>query len=233
MKKRSKLYKQREKYINEQEITSLPKAIEVLKNASQKYPLKFDETVELHIRLGIDTRKSDQQVRSSILLPHGTGKIPKILVFAKGEKLKEAEDAGADYFGADELINKISSGWLDFDVAIATPDVMAAIGKLGKILGPRGLMPNPKTGTVTMDIKTAVKQFKLGKVEFKADSQGIVHIPIGKISFESEKIKENLLAVYKGVLAVKPSSSKGQYIKSVYISSTMGKSIKIENSWLN
>lgn len=233
MRKRSKIYKQREKFISEQKIESLSQAIEVLKNASRKYPLKYDETIEVHMRLGIDTRKSDQQVRSSVLLPHGTGKVPKILVFAKGEKLKEAEEAGADYFGGDDLILKITSGWLDFDVAIATPDIMSAIGKLGKILGPRGLMPNPKTGTVTMDIKNTVRQFKLGKVEFKADGSGIVHCPIGKVSFDNEKVRENFLTIYKGILAAKPSGVKGQYIKSIYLCTTMGKSIKIETNWLN
>ncbi|MCX8033785.1 MAG: 50S ribosomal protein L1 [Thermodesulfovibrio sp.] len=194
--------------------------------------VKFDETVELSINLGIDPRKSDQVVRNTVVLPHGTGKEVKVLVFAKGEKEKEARQAGADYVGAEDLIEKIQQGWLEFDRAIATPDMMGQVGKLGKILGPRGLMPNPKLGTVTFDVGKAVKESKAGKIEYRNDKGGVVHVPIGKISFDKEKLVENAIAVLKSVVRAKPPTSKGKYIKKVTMSSTMGPGLKIDISKL-
>lgn len=203
---------------------SLEDAIKLLKDSSYT---KFDETIELAINLGIDPRKSDQIVRGTVVLPHGIGKKVRVLVFAKGEKEKEAAEAGADYVGAEDLVDKISKGWLDFDKAVATPDVMGLVGKLGKILGPRGLMPNPKLGTVTFDIARAVKEIKAGKVEYKADKGGIVHVPIGKISFEINKLVDNAKTVIDSVIKAKPASSKGRYLKKISISSTMGPGLRI------
>lgn len=190
-------------------------------------PAKFDETVEVSVRLGIDTRHADQQVRGAVVLPHGTGKTRRVLVFAKGEKAQEAEQAGADYVGAEELIAKIQEGWLDFDVAIATPDMMGQVGRLGKLLGPRGLMPNPKTGTVTFDLERTIKEFKAGKVEYRADKTGIVHVPIGKVSFPVEKLKENYVTLIDALIKAKPAAARGQYLKSITVSSTMGPGIRI------
>lgn len=204
-------------------------AIDILKENSFA---KFDETVEMSINLGIDPRKSDQVVRNTVVLPHGTGKEVKVLVFAKGEKEKEAIQAGADYVGAEDLIEKIQQGWLEFDRAIATPDMMGQVGKLGKILGPRGLMPNPKLGTVTFDIGKAVKEAKAGKIEYRNDKGGVVHVPIGKLSFDRQNLVENAMAVLKSVIKAKPPTSKGRYIKKVSISSTMGPGLKIDISKL-
>lgn len=189
---------------------------------------KFDETVDLAVRLGVDTKQSDQMVRGAVVLPNGTGKKIRVLVFAKGEKEKEAKDAGADFVGADDLIEKVSKGWLEFDTIIATPDMMGAVGKLGKVLGPRGLMPNPKLGTVTFDIARAVKDAKAGKVEFKVDKGGNVHVPIGKASFGANKLKENLTALLESIVKAKPSTSKGAYLKNVTVSTTMGPGIRID-----
>lgn len=189
---------------------------------------KFDETVELALNLGVDPRKSDQMVRGSVLLPNGTGKDVRVLVFAKGEKEKEAREAGADYAGAEELVEKIKGGWLDFDKAVATPDMMGTVGKIGKILGPRGLMPNPKLGTVTFDIAKAVKELKAGKVEYRVEKAGIVHLPIGKVSFPEEAIVENARAAVSSVMKAKPSASKGKYLKKLSISSTMGPGVKVD-----
>ncbi len=208
---------------------TLEEAIDILKENSFA---KFDETVEMAINLGIDPRKSDQIVRSTVVLPHGLGKEVKVLVFAKGEKEKEAKEAGADYVGAEDLIEKIQQGWLDFDIAIATPEMMGQVGKLGKILGPRGLMPNPKLGTVTFDVAKAVKEAKAGKVEYRNDKGGVVHVPIGKISFDKQKLVENAIAVLKSVMKAKPATSKGKYIKKVALSSTMGPGLKIDISKL-
>lgn len=208
---------------------TLEEAIDILKESSF---VKFDETVEMAINLGVDPRKSDQIVRGTVLLPHGTGKEVKVLVFAKGEKEKEALQAGADYVGAEDLIEKIQQGWLDFDKAIATPDMMSQIGKLGKILGPRGLMPNPKVGTVTFDIAKAVREAKAGKIEYRTDKGGVVHVPIGKLSFDRQKLVENAIAVLKSVLKAKPPTAKGKYIKKVVLSSTMGPGLKIDISKL-
>ncbi len=208
---------------------SLEEAVDILKENSFA---KFDETVEMSINLGIDPRKSDQVVRNTVVLPHGTGKEVKVLVFAKGEKEKEAREAGADYVGAEDLIEKIQQGWLEFDRAIATPDMMGQVGKLGKILGPRGLMPNPKLGTVTFDIGKAVKEAKAGKIEYRNDKGGVVHVPIGKLSFDREKLVENAIAVLKSVVKAKPPTSKGKYIKKVAMSSTMGPGLKVDISKL-
>ena len=189
---------------------------------------KFDETVDLAVRLGVNPKHADQMIRGAVVLPHGIGKKVRVLVFAKGEKEKEAIDAGADFTGSDDLIKKIQEGWLDFDKAIATPDMMRDVGKLGKILGTRGLMPNPKVGTVTMDIARAVKETKAGKVEFRVEKAGIVHVPVGKASFAPEKLKENITAIMEFIVKVRPSSVKGQYVRSVAVSSTMGPGIRLD-----
>ncbi len=188
----------------------------------------FNESVDVAIRLAVDPRKADQMVRGTVLLPHGTGKTIRVLVFAKGQKEKEGSDAGADYSGGDELIEKISGGWLEFDKAIATPDMMSSVGKLGKILGPRGLMPNPKVGTVTFDIEKAVKEIKSGKVEFKVEKAGIVHVAVGKVSFGIEKLLENIKALLEVIIRAKPATSKGVYLKSIALSTTMGPGVKID-----
>ena len=187
----------------------------------------FDETVEVSVRLGIDPRHADQQVRGAVVLPHGTGKTRKVLVFAKGDKATEAADAGADYVGAEEMVKKVQEGWLDFEVAVATPDMMSMVGRLGKILGPRGMLPNHKTGTVTFDIERAVKEIKAGKIEFRADKTGIVHAPIGKVSFPVEKLKENYTTLIETLIKARPAAAKGQYIRSVTVSSSMGPGVKI------
>jgi large subunit ribosomal protein L1 len=191
---------------------------------------KFDETVEMAIRLGVDPRQADQNVRGTVSLPHGMGKMVRVLAFAKGDKEKEAQEAGADFVGSDELIKKISEGWLDFDKAVATPDMMAAVGRIGKVLGPRGLMPNPKTGTVTLEIGKAVKEIKAGKLEFRVDKAGIVHVPVGKASFEADKLIDNARAVLMSILRAKPASAKGNYVRGVTISTTMGPGIKVDLS---
>ncbi len=189
---------------------------------------RFDETVDIAIRLGVNPKKADQMVRGTVILPHGTGKTSRVLVFAKGEKAKEAEDAGAEYVGAEDMVEKIQGGWLDFDKAVATPDVMGQVGKLGKILGPRGLMPNPKVGTVTFDVARAVKEIKGGKVEFKVEKAGIVHAPIGRVSFGVEKLAENAQSLLDVVMRAKPSTSKGVYLKGIALSTTMGPGIKVD-----
>jgi large subunit ribosomal protein L1 len=190
---------------------------------------KFDETVELAVRLGVDPRQADQNVRGTCQLPHGTGKSVRVLVFAKGDKVREAEEAGADFVGGEELATKITSeGWLDFDKAIATPDMMGVVGKLGKVLGPRGLMPNPKVGTVTMDVAKAVTELKAGKVEYRVEKAGIVHVPIGKRSFGAESLVANARAVLQSLIRAKPSAAKGQYVKAIALSSTMGPGVKVE-----
>jgi large subunit ribosomal protein L1 len=189
---------------------------------------KFDETVEMAIRLGVDPRQADQNVRGTVSLPHGMGKTVRVLAFAKGEKEKEAQEAGADFVGSDELIKKIGEGWLDFDKAVATPDMMAAVGRIGKVLGPRGLMPNPKTGTVTVDVGKAVREIKAGKLEFRVDKAGIVHVPVGKASFEADKLIDNARAVLMSILRAKPASAKGNYVRGVTISTTMGPGVKVD-----
>lgn len=195
---------------------------------------KFDETVEAHIRLGVDGRHAEQQVRGTVVLPHGTGKVQRILVFAKGDKAKEAEAAGADFVGAEELIPKIQNeNWFEYDVIVATPDMMGVVGRLGKILGPKGLMPNPKTGTVTMDITKAIDDIKAGKVEYRLDRTNIVHVPIGKVSFGVEKLTENFETLMGAVIKAKPSGAKGQYLRSVVLASTMGPGVKVNTAKLS
>ena len=225
MRKRGKKYLQVKEKVETQKPYPLKEAISRLKEVSY---VKFDETVDLAIRLGVDPRKSDQMVRSAVLLPHGIGKEVKVLVFAKGEKEKEARDAGADYVGAEDLVEKIQGGWLEFDKAVATPDLMGLVGKIGKILGPRGLMPNPKLGTVTFNIKETIEEQKKGKVEFKTDKGAIVHVPVGKKSFDDQRLYDNILALMDTVIRLKPASSKGVYLKNIVLSSTMGLGIKID-----
>jgi large subunit ribosomal protein L1 len=203
--------------------------VEALRLVQETAPAKFDETVEISVKLGIDVRHADQQVRGAVVLPNGTGKSRKVLVFAKGDKAQEAADAGADYVGAEDMVEKIQGGWMDFEVTVATPDMMSMVGRLGKLLGPRGLMPNPKTGTVTFDIGRAVKEIKAGKIEYRADKTGIIHAPIGKVSFERESLLENFAALMDAVIRAKPSAAKGQYLKSVTVSSTMGPGVRVSS----
>ena len=208
----------------EDRLYEVEEAIELAKKTATA---KFDETVEFAVKLGVDPKHADQQVRGAVVLPHGTGKTSRVLVFAKGDKLKEAEAAGADYVGAEELVTKIQGGWADFDVAVATPDMMGLVGRLGKILGPKGLMPNPKVGTVTLDVARAINEIKAGKIEYRTDKAGNIHAPIGKVSFESGKLVENFYTLMDTLIKVKPSAAKGQYVRSVTVSTTMGPGIKI------
>jgi len=203
----------------------LPEAAELLKKV---HYAKFDETVEIVINLGIDAKQSDQMVRGTVVLPHGLGKTKKVLVIALGEKLREAQDAGADYVGGDDMVQKIQGGWTDFDAVVATPDMMKSAGRLGKILGPRGLMPNPKTGTVTFEVARTVKEIKAGKVEFRVDKTGIIHSPIGKISFEAHRLAENAQALLGAVAKARPAAAKGKYIEKITLSSTMGPGILVD-----
>ena len=205
----------------------LKEAIEIVKQLNYA---KFDESVDIAVNLGVDPKKSDQIVRGTVALPHGLGKKVRIVVFAKGEKAKEALEAGADHVGAEDIVEKINGGWLDFDKVVATPDLMGMLGKLGRILGPRGLMPNPKSGTVTFDVGKAVKDIAAGKVDYKTEKAGIVHVPIGKVSFDSQKLIENTKAVVNSILKAKPSASKGKYIKKLSVSSTMGAGITVDVS---
>ena len=219
-----KLHAAQEK-VEQDKIYSLEDAVKLVKEAAYA---KFDETVDLAVNLGVDPRKSDQMVRGTVVLPHGMGKQVTVLVFAKGEKEKEASDAGADFVGLDDLVEKITKGWLDFDKAVATPDVMGTVGKLGKILGPRGLMPTPKAGTVTMDVGRAVQEAKAGKIEFRVDKFGNVHAPIGKVSFESGSLERNFEALMEAIKRNRPSAAKGTYVRSVTVSSTMGPGVSVD-----
>ena len=201
---------------------------EALELAVKTAKAKFDETIELHVRLCVDPRHADQQVRGAVVLPHGTGKDVKVLVFAKGEKAKEAEAAGADFVGADELVQKIQGeNWFDYDVVVATPDMMGVVGRLGRVLGPKGLMPNPKSGTVTFDVTKAIEEIKAGKVEYRLDKNNIIHVAIGKVSFGGEKLAENFNVLMNAIIKAKPSAAKGQYLRSVTVTSTMGPGVKI------
>jgi large subunit ribosomal protein L1 len=207
---------------------------EALSLVKKIHPARFDETVEVAVRLGVDPRHADQMVRGSVVMPHGVGKVPRVAVFAKGEKDKEALEAGADYVGAEDLVAKIQQeGWLEFDRAVATPDMMGLVGRLGKILGPRGLMPNPKSGTVTFDVARVVREIKAGKVEFRVDKAGIIHAPVGRVSFADEALVENARALIDALIRMKPASSKGQYIKGIAISSTMGPGVKVDQTQAN
>ncbi len=205
----------------------LAEAVDLTKKSATA---KFDETIELAVRLGVDPKKADQQIRGAVVLPHGTGKTQKVLVFAKGEKLKEAEAAGADYAGDAEYINKIQQGWFDFDVIVATPDMMGEVGKLGRVLGPKGLMPNPKTGTVTFDVTKAINDIKAGKVEYRVDKSGNIHVPVGKKSFDNEKLVDNINTVIETLVKVKPATAKGVYLKNIAIASTMGPGVKVSSA---
>ena len=207
--------------------TALYEVAEALDLTVKTCKAKFDETVELHVKLGVDSRHADQQVRGAVVLPNGTGKNLRVLVFCKDDKVQTALDAGADFAGSDELVAKISGGWLDFDVVIATPDMMGVVGRLGKVLGPRGLMPNPKAGTVTPDVAKAVAEAKAGKIEYRLDKTNIIHCPIGKVSFGAEKLQENFDALMNAIVRAKPAAMKGQYVRSVTVASTMGPGVKI------
>lgn len=225
MPKHGKKFVDASKQIDRGTLYEPAEAFELIKKAA---PAKFDETIEAAIRLGVDPRHADQQVRGAVVLPNGTGKTRTVLVFAKGDKGKEASDAGADFVGAEDMVAKIQQeGWLGFDVAIATPDMMGTVGKLGRILGPRGLMPNPKTGTVTFDVSRAVKEVKAGKIEYRVDKAGNIHAPIGKVSFETEKLLENLHTLVDTLVRARPAAAKGQYLKGISLSSTMGPGVKV------
>jgi large subunit ribosomal protein L1 len=224
-KKASKRHRKNVELVDKTKSYVLTEAVGLLKKAA---PAKFNETVELHVKLGVDPKKADQQVRGTVSLPHGTGKTLKVAVLAKGEKIKEAEAAGADYAGDTDLIEKIAGGFLDFDVLVATPDIMRETGKLGKVLGPKGLMPNPKAGTVTPNVAQAVKEIKAGKIEYRVDDQGICHAGVGKIKFEEKQILENAQALIKTLVSVKPASAKGTYLISAHLTSSMGPGIKVD-----
>ena len=226
MQKRSKRYRQIEAKVDNAKPYELGEAIAALKALPAT---KFDQTLEMAIRLGIDPKKSDQQIRGSVSLPHGIGKSRKVIVFAAGDQQKEAKEAGADEVGSDDLVKKIQGGWLDFDVAIAAPDMMRHVGKLGKVLGPQGKMPSPKTGTVTKEIAKTVKEYKAGKVEYRSDASGIIHAPVGKLSFDAVKLQENAEAFLQTIQSARPSSAKGNYIKTVSLSATMSPSMSIKN----
>jgi large subunit ribosomal protein L1 len=230
MPKRGKKYQESVKAVDKEKLYDIKEAIELVQETARA---NFDETIELHVRLGVDPRHADQQVRGAIVLPHGTGKTKKVLVFAKGEKATEAEEAGADYVGGQEYAEKIEKeNWFDFDVVVATPDMMGVAGRLGRVLGPKGLMPNPKSGTVTMDVKNAVEDIKAGKVEYRVDKTAIVHVPVGKKSFGSDKLYENVKTLLDAVIKARPAAAKGRYLRSVTIASTMGPGIKINGQKL-
>ena len=228
MAKAGKKYQEAVKLLETGKVYTVEEAIELVKKTATA---KFDETIELHVRLGVDPKYADQQVRGAVVLPHGTGKTVKVLVFAKGAKVDEALAAGADYAGGDELVPKIQNeGWLDFDVVVATPDMMGVVGRLGRVLGPKGLMPNPKAGTVTMDVAKAISDIKAGKIEYRLDKANIIHVPVGKVSFTEEQLNENFQTLINAIVKAKPAAAKGQYLKSVVIASTMGPGVKINTT---
>lgn len=223
--KRGKKYVESVKLIDKATLYDPAQALALVKQTAKA---KFDETVEAHIKLGVDSRHADQQVRGAVVLPHGTGKTVRVLVFAKGDKAKEAEQGGADFVGAEDLVTKIQSeNWFDFDVVVATPDMMGVVGRLGKVLGPKGLMPNPKAGTVTMDVARAISEIKAGKIEYRLDKTNIIHCPIGKVSFEQDKLADNFRTLMDAIVKAKPAAAKGQYLRSVVVTSTMGPGIKV------
>ena len=224
--KQGKKYQDSAKLIDRNKLYDPEEAVELVKQTAKA---KFDETVELSVRLGVDPRHADQQVRGAVVLPHGTGKTVRVLVFAKGDKATEAENAGADYVGAEEMVAKIQGGWFDFDVCVATPDMMGVVGRLGRVLGPKGLMPNPKSGTVTMDVTKALNEIKAGKVVYRVNKTSIVHVPVGKASFEADKLTANLRTLMEAIIKARPSTAKGVYIRSAVISSTMGPGIKLNS----
>ena len=226
--KRGKKYQESAKLVEKSRLYDTAEAMDLITKTAKA---KFDETVEAHIRLGVDSRHADQQVRGAVVLPHGTGKTARVLVFAKGDKATEAEQAGADFVGAEELIPRIQNdNWFDYDVIVATPDMMGVVGRLGKVLGPKGLMPNPKAGTVTMDVAKAISEIKSGKIEYRLDKTNIIHCPIGKASFGIEKLTDNFNTLLNAVIKAKPAAAKGQYLKSVVVTSTMGPGIKVNAS---
>jgi large subunit ribosomal protein L1 len=227
MAKKGKKYLEASKLVDRLKAYPISEAIDLAKKTNFT---KFDATLEVAFRLGVDPKKADQQIRGAVVLPNGTGKTQRVLVFAKGEKVKEAEAAGADYVGDAEYINKIQQGWFEFDVIVATPDMMGEVGKLGRVLGPKGLMPNPKTGTVTFDVTRAINEIKAGKVEYRVDKSGNIHVPIGKASFENEKLVENFNTIFETMVKVKPSAAKGTYMKNVTVASTMGPGVKVDPS---
>ena len=230
MPKRGKKYQDSMKSIEKLKLYDLEEAVEVMLTTAKA---NFDETIELHVKLGVDSRHADQQVRGAIVLPHGTGKTVRVLVFAKGDKAKEAADAGADYVGEAELADKIQKeNWFDFDVVIATPDMMGVVGRLGRVLGPKGLMPNPKSGTVTFDVAKAIQEIKAGKVEYRLDKTNIIHVPVGKKSFGTEKLVDNIRTIMQAIVKAKPSAAKGKYLRSCVVASTMGPGLKLNTSKL-
>ena len=223
--KRGKKYQDSAKLVSKAALYDVDEALKLVIDTAKA---KFDETVEAHIKLGVDSRHADQQVRGAIVLPHGTGKVPKVLVFAKGDKAKEAEENGADFVGAEDLVAKIQNeNWFDFDVVVATPDMMGVVGRIGKVLGPKGLMPNPKAGTVTPDVVKAIAELKSGKIEYRLDKTNIIHCPIGKVSFGADKLIENFNALLGAVVKAKPAAAKGQYLRSVAVASTMGPGVRV------
>lgn len=230
MAKKGKKYFEAAKLVDRSKAYDVSEAVALVKKTNTA---KFDATVEVAFRLGVDPRKNDQQIRGAVVLPNGTGKTQRVLVFAKGEKAKEAEAAGADFVGDTDYINKIQQGWFDFDVIVATPDMMGEVGKIGRVLGPKGLMPNPKTGTVTFEVEKAIGEIKAGKVEYRVDKAGNIHVPIGKVSFEDEKLVENFTTMYDTILKAKPAAAKGVYVKNVAVTSTMGPGVKVDSSTFN
>ena len=227
MAKKSKKYTEA---LNKIDRTRLYDATEALSLVAEVATAKFDETVEAHIKLGVDSRHADQQVRGAVVLPHGTGKTKRVLVFAKGAKAAEAEAAGADFVGAEELVQKIQGeNWFEFDIVVATPDMMGVVGRLGRVLGPKGLMPNPKSGTVTFDVAKAIDEIKAGKVEYRLDKTNIIHVPVGKVSFGGEKLAENFAALMDAIVKAKPAAAKGQYLRSIAVASTMGPGVKVDS----